>query len=233
MLYGDIPLSLLARSYMRLQTKSASYWDATGKAGLYLKELRAHFDKYHTFIQRETIPQRRLWSLWTSALLLITYFFSTAKDALRCVKLNEEKRTEHQPLGWQSHSHTPEQAHGPLYLQNHSFWRALTRELGLSNTTKMTKMLAFWAAWTAARTLSLPSRKRPRPSETMRSSCAISVEAAIRGGREKGSPLNNWKPSAGPQNTQIPGNCHILHTHERPRIRQIRHSADQYCRLFY
>lgn len=63
MLYGDIPLSLLARSYMHLQTKSASYWDATGKAGLYLKELMAHFEKYHTFIQRETIPQRRLWSL--------------------------------------------------------------------------------------------------------------------------------------------------------------------------
>jgi ferredoxin len=54
---------------------------------------------------------------------------------------------------------------------------SLTRELGLSNTTKMTKMLAFWAAWTAARTLSLPSRKRPRPSETMRSSWAVSAEA--------------------------------------------------------
>lgn len=53
MLYGDTPLSLPARSYMRLQTKSASCWDAMGKAGLY---------KHHTFTQRETIPQR-LWSL--------------------------------------------------------------------------------------------------------------------------------------------------------------------------
>lgn len=51
---------------------------------------------------------------------------------------------------------------------------SLTRELGLSNTTKITKILAFRAAWTAAVTRSLPSKKRPLPSDTIKSSCAVS-----------------------------------------------------------
>lgn len=126
MLYGDIPLSLLARSYMRLQTKSASYWDATGKAGLYLKELRAHFEKYHTFIQRETIPQRRLWSLWTSALLLMTYFFQYCKgcSALREAEWRKAHRapaprmTEPQPYSRAS-SRAPLSAESQLLASTH------------------------------------------------------------------------------------------------------------------
>lgn len=52
----------------------------------------------------------------------------------------------------------------------------LTREFGLSRTTKMTKTLAPRADLTAAITRSLPSRNRPRPSETMTSNWAMSVE---------------------------------------------------------
>lgn len=91
----------------------------------------------------------------------------------------------------------------------------LTRELGLSSTTKMTKMLAFWAFWTAARTLSLPSRKRPRPSETMRSSWAVSAEAVHYRGKGKGKThVNNWKPSVGVLKTD-PGNRHILNRRDK------------------
>ena len=56
----------------------------------------------------------------------------------------------------------------------------LTRELGLSRTTKITNTFALRAARTAAVTRSFPSRKRPLPSETMTSSWAVSVEGGQR-----------------------------------------------------
>lgn len=64
MLYRDIPLSLPARSYMCLQTKSASCWDTMGKAGLY---------KHHTFTEGNYTPEA-LESV-TLCSLLTTYPF--------------------------------------------------------------------------------------------------------------------------------------------------------------
>lgn len=57
---------------------------------------------------------------------------------------------------------------------------SLTRELGLSRTTKMMKTFALRAARTAAITRSFPSRNSPLPSDTMSSSWAVSVDAGQR-----------------------------------------------------
>lgn len=52
---------------------------------------------------------------------------------------------------------------------------SLTLEFGLSRTTNMTKMFALRAAWTAAATLSFPSKNKPRPSDTTSSNWDVSV----------------------------------------------------------
>lgn len=71
---------------------------------------------------------------------------------------------------------------------------ALTRVLGLSRTTKITKMLAVRAACTAATTRSLPSRNNPLPSDTMSSSWAVSE------GQQE-SEYESWFHSAVQSNT--------------------------------
>lgn len=57
---------------------------------------------------------------------------------------------------------------------------SLTRELGLSSTTKMMNTFALRAVRTAAITLSFPSRNSPLPSDTMSSSWAVSVDTGQR-----------------------------------------------------
>lgn len=63
-----------------------------------------------------------------------------------------------------------------LETKKRSHSSSLTRELGLSSTTKMRNTFALRAARTAAITRSFPSRNSPLPSDTMSNSWAVSVD---------------------------------------------------------
>lgn len=81
---------------------------------------------------------------------------------------------------------------------------SLTREFGLSSTTKMMKTLAPRAARTAAITRSFPSRKRPRPSDTTSSSWAVSAGGRVKGQRmeKRKTPHRKWIPHLALQQQQ-------------------------------